>query len=101
MSTSYTSTTDATATVVDVDTNSVVADNQVTPQVDADPNTAATDLLLICEESPPVGPFDSQKTAVETFKQYAVLQGFAISVSRSRSIGPKRNFFHMFAGKML
>ena len=49
MSTSYTSTTDATATVVDVDTNSVVADNQVTLQLDAGANPGAADLLWICE----------------------------------------------------
>ena len=46
MSTSSASTTTAaTATVVDVDTNSVVADNLVTPQVDAGLNPAAADLL--------------------------------------------------------
>ena len=62
----------ATATVVDVDTTSVVADNHVTPQVDTGPDPAAADLSWICEESPPVGPFDSQKTAVGTLNQYAV-----------------------------
>ena len=87
MSTSSASTTAAaTATVVNVDTNSVVANNKITFQVDAGPNPAAADLSWICEESPPFGPFDSQKTAVEALKQYAVRQGFAICVSRSRSI---------------
>ena len=78
MSPSSTSTTAAaaTATVVDADTNSVVADNQAIFQVDAGPNPAAADLPWTCEESPPVGPFDSQKTAVEALKQYAVRQGF-------------------------
>ena len=46
ISTSSVSTTaDATATVVDVDTNYGVADNQFTPQVDAGSNAAAADLL--------------------------------------------------------
>ena len=89
----------ATATVADVDTNSIVADNQVTFQVNAGPNPAAADLSWICEESPPVGPFDSQKTAVEALKKYAVRQGFAIRVSRSRSIGPKHSFLTCSQGK--
>ena len=73
MSTSSASTTAAaTATVVNVNTNSVVADNQITLQVDAGPNPAAADLSWICEESPPFGPFDSQKTTVEALKHYAV-----------------------------
>ena len=73
MSPSTTSTTTAaTATVVDVDTTSVVADNHVTPQVDTGPDPAAADLSWICEESPPVGPFDSQKMVVGTLNQYAV-----------------------------
>ena len=95
ISPSSTSTTAAaTATVVDVGTNFVVADNhhQATFQVDVGPNPAAADLSWICEESPPVGPVDSQNTAVETLKQYTVRQGFAISVSRSRSISPKCSF---------
>ena len=62
----------ATATVVDADIDSFVADNQATFQVDADPDPAAADLSWICDESPPVGPFDSQKKAVEDLKQYAV-----------------------------
>ena len=39
----------ATASVVHVDTNSVVADNQGTFQVDAGANHAASDLAWICE----------------------------------------------------
>ena len=39
----------AAALVVDADTNYVVADNQVTFQVDAGANPAAADLLWICE----------------------------------------------------
>ena len=62
MSTSSASTTAAaTASVVDADTNSFVADNQVTFQVDAGYNPAAADHSWICKESPPVGPFDSKK----------------------------------------
>ena len=82
------------ATHVDVDTHSFVADNhhQATFQVDAGPNPAVADLSWIFEESPPVGHFDSQNTAVETLKQYVVRQGFAISVSSSRSIIPKCRF---------
>ena len=75
ISPSSTSTTAAaTATVVDVGTNFVVADNhhQATFQVDVGPNPAAADLSWICEESPPFGPFDSQKTTVEALKHYAV-----------------------------
>ena len=82
----------ATATFVDADTNSVVADNQVTFQADAGYNPAAADHSWICKEYHPVGSFDSQKTAVEYLKQYAVRQGFAISVSRILSIGRKRSF---------
>ena len=89
----------ATSTVVGADTNYVVADNKATFQVDAGSNPAAADLSWICEESPPVGPFDSQKTAVEALKKYAVRQGFAIRVSRSRSIGPKRSFLTCSQGK--
>ena len=93
MSTSSACTTSAaTATVFDVNTNAVVANNHITLQVNAGPNPAAADLSWICEESPPVGPVDSQNTAVETLKQYTVRQGFAISVSRSRSISPKCSF---------
>ena len=93
MSTSPASTTAAaTATVADVDTNSIVADNQVTFQVNAGPNPAAADLSWKCEESLPAIHFDSQKTAAETMKQYAVRQGLVISVSRSRSIISKRSF---------
>ena len=39
----------ATASVVDADTNSVVADNQATFQVDAGANPAAADLSWICD----------------------------------------------------
>ena len=93
MSPSSTSTTTAaTATVVDADTNSVGADNQATFYRDDGPNPTAADLSWTCEESPPVGPIDSQKTAVEALKKYAVRQGFVISVCRSRSIGSKRSF---------
>ena len=58
----------ATTTVVDADTNSVVTNNQATFQVDADLNPATADLSCICDESPPVRPFDSQKTAVEAYQ---------------------------------
>ena len=102
MSTSSASTTaNATATVVDVDTNYVVADNKTTFQVYNGYSSAAADHSWICKEPPPVGPFDSQKTALEVLKQYAVRQGFAISVSRSRTICPKRSFFDMCAVKIL
>ena len=47
----------ATATVVDVDTISAVADNQATFQVDAGPDPTTADLSRICEEPSPVGPF--------------------------------------------
>ena len=39
----------ATATVVEANTNSVVADNKATFQVDSVPNTAAADLSWICK----------------------------------------------------
>ena len=62
----------ATATFVNADTKAVVADNKVSFQIDAGYSSAAADLSWICEGSPPVGPFDSQKTAEEALKQYAV-----------------------------
>ena len=100
MSSSSTSTTDAaTATVADADAKLDIADNQTTCQVDAGPHPAAADLPWTCEKSPPVGPFDSQKTAVEDLKQYAVRQGFAIGVSRSRLIGTKCSFLTCSQGK--
>ena len=100
MSSSSTSTTDdATATFADADAKLDIADNQTTCQVDAGPIPAAADLPWTCEKSPPVGPFDSQKTAAEALRLYIVRQGFAISVPRSRSIGPKRSFRTCSQGK--
>ena len=90
MSTSTTAA--ATATINNVDTNSVVADNQAAFHNDAGPCPAATDLSWICEEFPPVGPYDNQKTDIEVLMQYAVRQGFASSVFCSHSIGSKRNY---------
>ena len=61
-----------------------------------DEDTTATAEPLIspplwsCEDPLPVGPFRSQEQAVLTVKQFAVSQGFSVSISRTRSRGIKR-----------
>ena len=93
MSTSTASTTAASsATVIDVDIDSVVADNLGVFPVGAGYKSTAAEHSWVCKESPPVVPFDIQKTALKALEQYVVRQGFAISVDRSRLIGRKRSF---------